>query len=91
MSTATAPAPTTPSTTKRTLHCAVDDWDFDPRYTDGVCPICGWGPGPKPLSSFEVMVRRVPWDYVLLAFLAIVLVVIGVMVGRAANVNILPS
>lgn len=91
MSTTVSPTPAAPAQTKRTLHCAVDNWDFDPRFTDGVCPICGWGPGPKPPTSFEVLIRQVPWDYVLLAFLAIVLVVIGVIVGRAANVNIFPS
>jgi hypothetical protein len=25
-------------------HCPVDDWDFRPLYTDGVCPLCGWAP-----------------------------------------------
>lgn len=24
--------------------CPVDDWAFAPRYTDGVCPLCGWQP-----------------------------------------------
>jgi hypothetical protein len=24
--------------------CPVDDWTFAPRYTDGVCPLCGYHP-----------------------------------------------
>jgi hypothetical protein len=24
--------------------CPVDDWTFSPRYTDGVCPLCGYQP-----------------------------------------------
>ena len=82
---------TSAPSTKRTLHCAVDDWDFDPRYTAGVCPICGWGPGPAPPSTLQQLAARVPWDYVLLAVLAVSLIIIGVLVGRAAGVNLLPS
>jgi hypothetical protein len=75
----------------KTLHCVNDDWDFDPRYTDGVCPICGWGPGPRPPTQIEALLRKIPWDFVFLVVLAVVLVIIGVLVGRAAGVNLLPS
>lgn len=34
-------------------HCPVDGWDYPPRYTDGVCPLCGRKP-----EGIEV---RAPW------------------------------
>ncbi len=78
-------------TGKTTLHCPNDDWDFDPRYTDGVCPICGWGPGKRPTAAWLARVEALPWDYITLAIFAVVLIVVGVLVGMAANVNILPQ
>lgn len=79
------------SPARKTLHCVNDDWDFDPRYTGGVCPICGWGPGPTPPTQVEALLRKVPWDYVLLGVLGLILVALGILVGMAAQVNILPS
>ena len=76
---------------KTTLHCPGDDWDFDPRYTEGVCPICGWGPGKPAEEAWLVQLRALPWDYIALAVFAIVLVIVGVIVGIAGNVNILPQ
>ena len=75
------------------VHCDLDNWDFDPRYTDGACPICGWvPPGPtKAKPIWEERFERVPWDYVLLVVLAVVLLVLAFMVGRAAHVNLLPK
>jgi hypothetical protein len=76
---------------KTTLHCPTDDWDFDPRYTDGACPICGWGPGKKPDPAWVARLEALPWDYIALAVFAIVLVVVAVIVGIAGNINILPT
>lgn len=76
---------------KTTLHCPNDDWNFDPRYTEGVCPICGWGPGKQAPPTWVVRVESLPWDYIALGVFAIVLVVVAVMVGVAANINILPQ
>lgn len=75
-------------------HCPQDDWDFDPRYTDGACPICGWRP--EGLAATEVpkwkqQLARVPWDLVGLAVLFVALVALGVFVGLAAKINIVPS
>jgi hypothetical protein len=51
-------------------RCPVDEWDFAPRYTDGVCPICGWRPeGPRiapPLAA------RIDWFWPSVGFLALV-------------------
>ena len=50
-------------------HCEADDWTFAPRYTDGVCPLCGWQPGD--------LDARPPWlatvDWFVPAMLAMVL------------------
>jgi hypothetical protein len=76
---------------KTTLHCPNDNWDFDPRYTDGACPICGWGPGKKPTPPWLVRAETLPWDYFALAVFAVVLIVVGILVGVAGGVNILPQ
>lgn len=33
-----------PARRQRTAHCPADDWTFEPKYTDGTCPLCGWVP-----------------------------------------------
>jgi hypothetical protein len=76
---------------KTTLHCPNDNWDFDPRYTEGVCPICGWGPGRRPQPAWVVRVETLPWDYIALGVFALLLLVVGVLVGTSANINILPQ
>lgn len=76
------------------LHCPEDDWDFDPRYTDWACPICGWRPDEAAIPETPAWQRelaRVPWDLVGLGVLFLVLLVLAVLVGMAAKINILPS
>jgi len=74
------------------LHCDLDNWDFDPRYTDGVCPICGWKPDYRadPLPAWEQALVGLPWDLVSLAILALVLVAIGIIVALSAHINLTP-
>jgi hypothetical protein len=75
-------------------HCPVDDWDFDARYTDGACPICGWRPEGSAVAAvpaWRQQLARVPWDYVGLGFLFVVLVALGIFVALAAKINIVPS
>ena len=60
-------------------HCPNDDWDFAPRYTDGVCPICGWRPRggeqqPPPL------IARIDWFWPAAIGLAIVSIAMAVAV-----------
>ena len=66
-----------------TAHCPIDDWTFAPRYTDGVCPLCGWRPEGAvvalPLS------RRIDWFYPALAALLLTSVVMLVLVLVAYN------
>ena len=60
------------------VTCPVDDWEFDPRYTDGVCPLCGWRPpGPRveaPVSA------RVDWFWPMAGLLFVLSVVMGILV-----------
>lgn len=68
------------------VRCEQDAWDFDPRYTEGCCPICGTrfeiaDPAPRWL----LLSRRVPWDIVLLFTLFFVLACIAQLVIQAAG------
>lgn len=75
------------------IHCDLDDWDFDPRYTGGACPICGWTPPGAIRGKTALMSRleRIPLDYIALGLLGFVLVVLGVMVLIAAGVSLAPK
>jgi hypothetical protein len=77
-----------PASRARVFHCELDDWDFDARLTDGVCPICGWAPegGTVPDPAWVLLLRRVQWDFVGLLVLAAVLIVLGVLVAQAAHI-----
>ena len=66
-----------------TAWCPTDEWSFTPRYTDGICPLCGWQPeGPlaaPPLS------RRIDWFYPTLGALLLTSAVMLVLVILAYN------
>lgn len=71
------------------LHCELDDWWFDARYTEGACPICGWRPeelawaGPLWMRA----ARRVDWELAGLFVMVLLLVVLGIFVERAAGLT----
>jgi hypothetical protein len=66
--------------------CELDQWTFDPRYTDGKCPICGWAPSGAPTApAWLALARKFEWELLGLVLLAVVLVILGVMVARAAG------
>ena len=68
-------------------YCELDRWSFDPRYTDGRCPICGWQPEGAPSApAWLTIARRVEWELLGLLVLLVVLVVLGVVVARAAGI-----
>jgi hypothetical protein len=72
-------------TTSRAF-CELDQWSFDPRYTDGRCPICGWAPEGAPSApAWMRFARKLEWELVGLVLLAVVLVILGVLVARAAG------
>ena len=74
-------------TRTRVFHCDLDDWDFDARYIDGVCPICGWAPegGAQAVPAWVRRLRQVQWDFVGLVVFAVTLVVLGILVAQAAH------
>ena len=68
------------------FHCEADDWTFDPRYTQGRCPICGWAPEDAPSApGWLALVNRLDWDTLGLLLLADLLVLVGLLVARAAG------
>ena len=71
--------------------CELDHWRFDPRYTGGRCPICGWGPPGAPTATAWLSVaRRMDWDLFGLFVLLILLIVLGLIVAHAVGFS-LPS
>ena len=68
-------------------YCELDDWRFDPRYTQGRCPICGWAPeGARDAPLWMRLARRVDWDLLGLFLFADLLVAVGLIVAVAAGV-----
>jgi hypothetical protein len=67
-------------------YCELDKWSFDPRYTDGRCPICGWTPPGVPSApAWLAVARKLEWELTGLVLLLVVLVILGVLVARAAG------
>jgi hypothetical protein len=64
-------------------RCPLDDWVFEPRYTDGLCPLCGWRPPGglvRPPRS-----ARIDWFWPAVVVALIASVVMGVLVLVAYN------
>lgn len=69
-------------------YCEADRWSFDPRYTQGLCPICGWAPTGVPNAPrWLALVNRVDWEMLGLFFLVDVLVLLGLIVAHAAGLT----
>ena len=67
-----------------TVRCDADRWEFDPRYTEGRCPICGSAIDIAPAAPrWLLLSRRVPWDMVFLFALLLAMVVLSFVVVRA--------
>jgi len=67
-------------------YCEADRWSFDPRYTQGRCPICGWAPEGAPRAPrWLALANRVDWDIVGLLLLTDVLVLVGLIVANATG------
>lgn len=71
------------------LHCDLDDWWFDARYTDGACPICGWRPEGLTYAAplWMRLYRRADWELAGLVVMVVLLVVLGILVERAAGLT----
>jgi hypothetical protein len=59
-------------------HCETDDWDFAPRYTGGVCPICGWRAMDADLAP--PLFERISWFWPAMITMAVVSVVMAIVV-----------
>ena len=83
------PAFQRPSASTAKLHCELDDWWFDARYTDGACPICGWQPEGVTYAAplWLQIARRTDWELVGLLFTVALLIVLGVFVERTAGLS----
>ena len=67
-------------------YCELDRFEFDPRYTLGRCPICGWAPDGAPVYPVWMrLVRRIDWELFGLFLLVDVLVILGLVVARAGG------
>lgn len=67
-------------------YCEADRWSFDPRYTQGRCPICGWEPAGVPSApAWMALANRLDWEMLGLFFLVDLLVLLGLIVAHAAG------
>jgi hypothetical protein len=67
-------------------YCEADGWSFDPRYTQGRCPICGWQPeGAPDAPGWLALVKRLDWEILGLFLLVDVLFLLGLLVANAAG------
>ena len=68
------------------VMCEGDGWSFDPRYTQGRCPICGWTPpGAPDAPRWLAFVNRMDWQMVGLLALVDVLALLGLVVAHATG------
>ena len=66
--------------------CDTDGWSFDPRYTQGRCPICGWTPeGAPDAPRWLALANGLDWQMVGLWALVDVLVLLGLIVAHGAG------
>ena len=71
---------------RQTAYCELDDWTFDPRYTEGRCPICGWvAPNAPNAPTWLILARRFEWQLGGLLALLVVLTLLAVAVMHAAG------
>lgn len=67
-------------------YCEADKWSFDPRYTQGVCPICGWAPEGAPAAPRWLrLANRMDWEMFGLFIFADLLIAAGLLVAHAAG------
>jgi hypothetical protein len=70
-------------------YCKLDGWSFNPRYTEGVCPICGWKPdGAAAAPRWLALSRKVEWDLVGLFVMFVALTFLAVLVAQAVHLHL---
>jgi hypothetical protein len=62
--------------------CPVDDWTFAPRYTDGVCPLCGYQPPGVDATAWP---EPIDWFWPVFGTLVVASLGMGVLVIVAYN------
>jgi hypothetical protein len=73
-------------TSRDRAYCQSDHWAFDPRYTGGRCPLCGWvAPEAQTAPALIAALRRLEWDITGLFLLVIGAIVVGGLVAHAAG------
>ena len=71
---------------KTKAFCELDGWSFDPRYTEGKCPICGWvAPGAPDAPLWLGLARRFEWEMAGLIVLLALMVLVALAVVHAAG------
>ena len=76
--------PRLPTATR--VYCESDRWSFDPRYTQGRCPICGWKPdGVAAAPAWLAIANKLDWEMLGLLLFADVLVLLGLVVANATG------
>lgn len=72
--------------TRGLAYCEADNWKFDPRYTQGKCPICGWAPEGAPTAPrWLKLANRMDWEMFGLFMFFDLLVLLGLIVAQAAG------
>ncbi len=72
--------------TRGLAYCETDNWRFDPRYTQGKCPICGWAPEGAPTAPRWLrLANRMDWEMFGLFMFFDLLVLLGLVVANAAG------
>ena len=73
-------------------YCEADQWSFDPRYTQGKCPICGWAPaGVASEPRWLRLANRMDWQMFGLFMFFDLLVAAGLWVAHAAGLLPVPA
>jgi len=60
------------------VTCPNDNWTFAPKYTEGVCPLCGWKP--EGLEYSAPFAARVDWFWPSMFFMLAASVAMGILV-----------
>ncbi|TML79249.1 MAG: hypothetical protein E6G04_06255 [Actinobacteria bacterium] len=58
--------------------CPVDNWSFAPKFTNGVCPLCGYKP--EGVEFHAPFAARIDWFWPSMAFMIAASIAMGVLV-----------
>ena len=58
--------------------CPIDNWPFAPKFTNGVCPLCGYKP--EGVEFHAPFAARIDWFWPSMAFMLAASIAMGVLV-----------